>query len=237
LSSRAEQITSEVKRLVLKCRKLEADLAQSVPKKVLDENVAKLQAKIDALNVELKHTKSDLETQRTINEHMDAFEKQLEAQGKEISSQNEIVKSVATRIDTMVPTGVYEEATAKIHALENALEARNQEYQTLQAQKAEVEERITHMVPEEQFESLQTELANSIPKIIYEQDIQRIHAETVPREQYASVESRIAELEIQLANSVPKAEFDELSETIVSLTKSAPVIDGEFATATAVAAN
>ena len=58
MSSRAEQITSEVKRLVLKCRKLEADLAQSVPKKVLDENVAKLQAKIDAL----KQQKNSMDT-------------------------------------------------------------------------------------------------------------------------------------------------------------------------------
>ncbi len=237
LSSRAEQITSEVKRLVLKCRKLEADLAQSVPKKVLDETVAKMQQKIDTLNVELKHTKSDLETITAINDRMDTFGKLLAEQGSQISSQNEVVRSVSTRLDTMVPTSVYEQATIKIHELEQAFETKNGEYGALLSEKAELEQQISHMVPQEQFLTAQNEIANSIPKTKYEEDIQRIRAETVPKEQYTHIESRINELENELANSIPKTEFDELSQTIVSLTKSAPVIEGEFPTATAVAAN
>jgi hypothetical protein len=237
LSSRAEQITSEVKRLVLKCRKLEADLAQSVPKKIHEETVAKLQQKIDALNVDLKHTKSDLETTTAINERMDAFGKLLAEQGSQLSSQSDVVRSVSSRLDSMVSTAVYEQAVAKIHEFEQVFETKNKEFEALESQKAQLEQQISHMVPQEQFVSIQNELANSIPKTKYEEEIQRIRSETVPKEQYSHIESRISELENELANSVPKTEFDELSQTIVSLTKSAPMIEGEIPTATAVAAN
>jgi HPt (histidine-containing phosphotransfer) domain-containing protein len=225
LSSRAEQITSEVKRLVLKCRKLEADLAQSVPKKTLEETVAKMQQKIDTLNAELKRAKQYLDNAATMNERMDALGKQLDKQAEEISIQNDFIKSIAAKIDTMVPNSVYEQATQKIHELEQAFEVRSQEYAS---EKAEFEERISHMVPQERFQAVQAELANSVPRSFYEEEIQKIRSETVPRDQYIQMESRVSELENQLANSVPKTEFEELSQEIVSLTKSAPVLDVDF---------
>jgi HPt (histidine-containing phosphotransfer) domain-containing protein len=171
LSTRAEQITSEVKRLVLKCRKLEADLAQSVPKKTLEETTAKMQQRIDALNAELKRANSDLDSATTVNERMDALGKQLEKQSEEISTQYDFIKSIATKMDTMVPSAVYEQATSKIHELEQAFESQSRNY--------------------------------------------------------------ASELESQLENSVPKTEFEELSQTIVSLTKSLPVIDDFQTTTTA----
>lgn len=234
MSTRAEQITSEVKRLVLKCRKLEADLALSVPKKTLDETVAKMQQKIDGLNAELKHAKSDLDSSASMNERMDALGKQLEKQSEEISTQNDFIKSIASKIETMVPSAVYEQAATKIHELEQAFEERSKEYAS---EKADFEERISHMVPQERFISVQSELENSVPKTFYEAEIQKIKGETVPVEQYNLVQSRVAELESQLENSVPKTEFEELSQTIVSLTKSAPIIEGDFQTASAVAPN
>jgi DNA repair exonuclease SbcCD ATPase subunit len=229
LSTRAEQITSEVKRLVLKCRKLEADLAQSVPKKTLDETVAKMQQKIDALNTELKRANQDLDKSATMNERMDALGKQLDKQSEEITAQNDFIKSIASRIDTFVPSAVYEQAMAKIHELEQAFETRSKEYA---AEKGELEDRISHMVPQEKFLSVQAELANSVPRAFFEEEIQKIRDETVSKEQYTIMQSKVAELESQLANSVPKIEFEELSQEIVSLTKSAPIIDGDFQTAT-----
>jgi HPt (histidine-containing phosphotransfer) domain-containing protein len=232
LSSRAEQITSEVKRLVLKCRKLEADLAQSVPKKTLDETVAKMQQKIDTLNSELKRANQDLDNATTMNERMDALGKQLDKQAEEIAIQNDFIKSIAAKVDTMVPNSVYEQATQKIHELEQAFETRSQEYAS---EKADLEERISHMVPQERFQALEAELANSVPRSFYEEEIQKIRSETVPRDQYVQMQSRVAELESQLANSVPKTEFEELSQEIVSLTKSAPILEVDFQGATATA--
>jgi DNA repair exonuclease SbcCD ATPase subunit len=230
LSSRAEQITSEVKRLVLKCRKLEADLAQSVPKKSMDETVAKMQQKIDTLNSELKRANQDLDSATTMNERMDTLGKQLEQQADEIATQNDFIKSIAQKIDAMVPSSVYEQATQKIHELEQAFEARSQEYAS---EKAEFEERISQMVPQDRFQALQAEIASSVPRAFYEEEVQKIRSETVSREQFNQMQSRVSELENQLANSVPKTEFEELSQEIVSLTKSAPIIDVDFQAATA----
>jgi DNA repair exonuclease SbcCD ATPase subunit len=230
LSTRAEQITSEVKRLVLKCRKLEADLAQSVPKKTLEETTAKMQQRIDALNAELKRANSDLDSATTVNERMDALGKQLEKQSEEISAQYDFIKSIATKMDTMVPSAVYEQATSKIHELEQAFESQSRNYAS---EKAEFEDRIAHMVPQDKFLSVQAELANSVPRSFYEEEIQKIKGETVSKEQYGLIQSRVAELESQLENSVPKTEFEELSQTIVSLTKSLPVIDDFQTTTTA----
>jgi DNA repair exonuclease SbcCD ATPase subunit len=233
LSTRAEQITSEVKRLVLKCRKLEADLAQSVPKRTLDETVAKMQQKIDSLNAELKRANSDLDKATTVNERMDAFGKQLDKQGEDISTQGDFIKSMATKIETMVPSEVYEQTTSKVHELEEAFETQSKQYAS---ERADFEERIAHMVPQDRFLSVQAELENSVPKSFYEEEIQKIRGETVSKEQYGVLQSRVTELESQLAESVPKTEFDELSQTIVSLTKSAPIIDGDFQTVTATTA-
>lgn len=236
MSTRAEQITSEVKRLVLKCRKLEADLAQSVPKKTLDETVARMQQKIDGLNAELKRANSDLDSVTSMNARMDTLGNQLDKQSEAITSQNDFIKSIATKIETMVPSAVYEQATSKIHELEQAFESQSKVYAS---ERADFEERISHMVPQEQFISVQAELTNSVPKTFYEGEIQKIRGETVSREQYNLMQSRVAELESELENSVPKTEFEELSQTIVSLTKSAPVLDGDFQTTTtaSVAAN
>lgn len=225
MSTRAEQITSEVKRLVLRCRQLEAELAKSVPKKVLDETVAKMQQKIDTLDSELKHTKSDLADYISLNEHMDSLGKQIAQQSDQISSQNEVIKSMSAKLETTVPSAIYEQSCTKIRELEQVAETKSKEYATLQAEKVGLEERITRMVPQEQFASVQSELANSVPNSKFDEEIQRIRVETVPKDEYNRVESRIVELETQLANSVPKSEFEELSQTIISLTKNMPLVE------------
>jgi chromosome segregation ATPase len=226
LSTRAEQITSEVKRLVLRCRQLEADLAKSVPKKVLDETVAKMQQRIDNLDSELTHTKSDLAAYAALKEQMDSLGKQISQQCDQITSQNEVIKSMSAKIETTVPSAVYEQSIAKIRELEQAVETKNREYSSLQSEKVDLEQRIAQMIPQEQFASVQNELINSVPKTTFDAEIQRIRSETVPKDQYSQVETRITELEGQLANSVPKSEFEEISQTIVSLTKDMPIVEG-----------
>lgn len=221
MSTRAEQITSEVKRLVLTCRKLEADLAQSVPKKVMDEAVAKMQQKIDILNAELSHTKSDLESANLINERLESLGKQLATQRDQISTQNEVINSISAKLGCMIPSEIYEQANLKIHELEQQVQTKNNEYETLQANVTGLEQKISGMVPRDEFVVLQTALANSVPKEKYDEDIRRIHEETVSKDKYDQVESRLTVLETQLANSMPKSEFEELSQSITALTKSA----------------
>ena len=228
MSTRAEQITSEVKRLVLKCRQLEADIAKSVPKKVLDETVAKMQQKIDTLDMELKHARSDLENANSTNDRVDALGKQITSQGEQITRQHELIASMSSKFETTVPAAVYEQSNSKIKELEQIVELKNAEYATLQSEKAQLEQRISQMIPFDQFISVQTNLENSVPKGRFDEEIQRIRSETVTKEQYTNVEQRLAELESKLANSVPKAEFEELSHTIASLTENVPAVEADF---------
>jgi hypothetical protein len=226
LISRAEEITSEVRRLALTCRKLEAELARSVPKKAHEEAVAKMQQKIDCLNIELTHARSDIEKSISMNEELAALGKMVSTQGEKMGVQNELIKAISTKLDGTVPSPLYEQATAKIRELEESVAATNKEFGTLEARNRELEAKILQMVPQDQLASLQKELSNALPKEKYEEEIQRICAETVSKEQYSRAESRIAELESELANSVPKAEFEELSSSIITLAKSAPVLNG-----------
>lgn len=226
-TSRAEQITSEVKRLVLRCRQLEADIAKSVPKKQMDDAIASMQQKIDGLNSELEDTQRNLEAAIAMNERMKTFERQMTQQNEQISSQNEMIKSISTRIDTMVPNTVYDQATARVRELEQMVDSKSKEFAALQSMKEGLESRISQMVPQEQFASIKAELAGMIPIAKHEEELQRVRSETVPRDEYSRMELRVADLESQLSNSVPKSEFEELSQTIVSLTKTAPVVEEE----------
>ncbi len=57
-----------------------------------------------------------------------------------------------------------------------------------------------------------------------EQEIKSINDSTVLKEQYMRAEARISELETILSNSMPKTEFEDLSQQIDTLTKTAPLI-------------
>jgi hypothetical protein len=70
-----------------------------------------------------------------------------------------------------------------------------------------------------------------------DQEIRSINEATVSKDQYLRAEARISELENVLANSMPKTEFEDLSQQIDSLTKTAPVVQStgveEFSQVTA----
>ena len=59
--SRADEITSEVRKLVLTCKALEAQLQQSIPKKAHEDIVAKIQKQIYDLENQVALTKGELE--------------------------------------------------------------------------------------------------------------------------------------------------------------------------------
>ncbi len=151
--SRAEEITSEVRRLVLTCRAMEAQLQQSVPMKTHEEVVSKMQSTIDELDVELNHLREEMQNTKGITETINALGAQIAAQkemldlqgenltnqGKVIEAQNKTIESLMAKIaEETVPAAMYHDALSKA----NAAEARMSEY-----------------VPKTDYETLQTKVS------------------------------------------------------------------------------
>ena len=76
------------------------------------------------------------------------------------------------------------------------------------------------MVPRSEYLGVQAQLADSIPRSKFEEEIQRF------RDQYARAEARMSELETMLEHSVPKAEFVDLMREVSILTNG-PISDTE----------
>jgi HPt (histidine-containing phosphotransfer) domain-containing protein len=219
--SRAEEITNEVRKLVFTCRSLEAQLQQSVPKKLYQETVAKMQANIDSLSGELASTKSELEKSMAVAQRVEGLEAQVSSQGETISSNTKTIDSLTAKlIETEPYVAKYAETIARNQELESRISSMVEAtaYTALQTRCSELETQIAGMVPRESFEAVQTELANSVQN--YE-ELQRRLEQMVPRDQLNAAENRISELEKTLAESVPKADFDELAGKIARITKEA----------------
>ena len=78
---------SEVRRLVLTCKSMEAQLQQSIPKKAHQEVVTKMQNTIDDLVAELERTKEDLEKTTHLEEKIKGLSEQITSQTEAITGQ------------------------------------------------------------------------------------------------------------------------------------------------------
>jgi hypothetical protein len=165
MSSRTEQITSEVRRLVLTARSLQAQLDQSIPKKTHEEIVGRMQGTIDGMSAELRRTKAQLGETQSIGEGLSLL-------GKQVSSQGDTIKEVVSKLaEVTVPNTVYQQATAKISELEQVVSRKDQELQTFRE----------NFVPKDQYvraeariAELEAVLANSMPKAEFEDLSQQI---------------------------------------------------------------
>jgi hypothetical protein len=208
--SRADEITSEVRKLVLTCKALEAQLQQSIPKKTHEEEVAKLRGEIDDLQRQVTLTKGELEKTISVGGRIGALESRINTLYDVVAAQNEAVKSLSEKLSQgTVPYSLHTEDLARIQQLE---------------------EQVYSMVPRGDFEALKGELASSVPKARLE-ETERALAEMVPREQLSAAEARIRELEVALADTVPRGTMEELKEKIASLMKDAPGVEEEPAPA------
>ena len=212
--SRAEEITSEVRRLVLTCRAMEAQLQQSIAKKTHQEVVAKMQASIDGLNVEVERLKSELHKTTTINESITGLGGKIASQGETISSLNQTVTTLNQVIDiqkntiaelqaklavSTVPTSVYDQTVSKLdeaHAKIGGMVDRS-EYDSLQSKFNEQIELIKSMVQRSDYIVLQSQFANFVPKDTFE-SLQRTLSLYVPREQLVATETRLRDLEAKM---------------------------------------
>lgn len=175
MSSRTEQITSEVRRLVLTARSLQAQLDQSIPKKSHEEIVARMQATIDGMSAELRRTKAQLEETQTVGEGMTLL-------GKQVTSHGEAMKEIAAKLSELtVPNQVYQQALSKIGELEQVIMRKDQEiqgirdstvpreqYSRVEAKIAELESILSNSMPKAEFEDLSQQidsLAKAAPTI------------------------------------------------------------------------
>ncbi len=216
--SRVEEITSEVRKLVLTCRSLEAQLQQSVPKKFHQEVVTKMQGNIDSLSDDLTRTKAELEKTTSIGQRIPGLESEIASQNELISSQSKTIDSLTTKLSESATTAIqYSQAVSKIQELESRISSMVDATEFASAQKrcAELEQQVSDMVPKAQFSAIQAELANSVPAQKYE-DLQKRF-----NEELSAAQSRIGELDKALQESVPKADFEELAGKITQITKEA----------------
>jgi len=165
LSSRTEQITSEVRRLVLTARSLQAQLDQSIPKKTHEEVIARMQGTIDGMAAELRRTKGQLEETQSIGQGLSIL-------GKQVAAQGETIKEAAMKIsEVTVPNQVYQNALTRISDLEQVLTRKDNEIQSIREQTVAKEQYIR---AETRISELENILANSMPKTEFENLSQQI---------------------------------------------------------------
>jgi hypothetical protein len=159
LSSRTEQITSEVRRLVLTARSLQAQLDQSIPKKTHEEVIARMQGTIDGMAAELRRTKGQLEETQSIGQGLSIL-------GKQVTVQGDMIKEAALKIsEVTVPNQVYQNALTRISDLEQVLNRKDLDIQNIREQTVDKEQYIR---AETRISELENVLANSMPKTEFE---------------------------------------------------------------------
>jgi uncharacterized coiled-coil protein SlyX len=235
--SRAEEITSEVRRLVLTCRAMEAQLQQSIPKKTHQEVVAKMQASIDGLNGEAERLRSELQKTTTLNESITSLGGKVTSQGETISSLGQTIASLNQVIEVQkntlaelsaklavstIPTTLYDQTVSNLDETRAKISGmvERSEYDSLQAKLNELTETTKSMVPRSEYLSLQSQFVNFVPKETFE-TLQRMLTQYVPREQLVASEARLHELEARMVNYVPRSDYEELTARIGSLTREA----------------
>jgi chromosome segregation ATPase len=195
--STVEEMTSEMRRLVLRCRTLEARLADSVPKKNYNEAIAKLQGVLDSCQAELDKTKQDLERTETLGGRMNSLSSKFTSLTETIASQESALKSLQERMsESTVPIEIYKKSEDRIRELETEIQSmvKRAEYDSLFQKNSALEEQLSKMTPKEDYE-----------KAI----------------------AKLSELEGIVANLVPKKDLDDLTETIISIAKSVPATEHE----------
>ncbi|MDG6997228.1 MAG: hypothetical protein JRN52_15025 [Nitrososphaerota archaeon] len=193
-----EEITGEMRRLALRCKALEAKLADSVPKKTYNDAVAKLQSVIDSGAAELQRTKEALEKTETLGGRLNTLTNQITLLAEASSSQQTAIKSLETKFgESTVPEEIYNQTVAECRKLEEEIKLMipRSEFDTLLQKNVELEQRIATMVPEEE------------------------HRKSV---------ERISELESVMANLVPRADLEELTDQVKSIASSVTIVPQEL---------
>src|SRR5579862_7688373 len=164
--SSVEEITGEMKRLILKCRALETKLEQSVPKKAYQDAVAKLQANIDKLTEDLQRTKDELGKTESLGGRLNNLSTVVLTLSSQISSQNDSIKSLMENY--LIPQDLHNKALSRAKELEQALSKKNaesvprSEYEEAQMRIHVLEAKLAETVPREDYTKLMDEIGGMV---------------------------------------------------------------------------
>ncbi|HZW55568.1 MAG TPA: hypothetical protein VFF30_04700 [Nitrososphaerales archaeon] len=251
--SRAEEITSEVRKLVLTCRAMEAQLQQSIPKKTHQEIVSKMQETIDGINADLERTKSDLQNTISVGERVNSLISKIASQeetiaslASHVSSQNntiaELTSSVSTQKDVIEAqartiedlTRTFTQEVGAIGSMLSRDTVPVELYNGAQTRVAELEEKVRSMVERAEYNEVQKrceDLAEQISTMVPRSEYITLQAEFsnyIPKNQFE-------DLERAYANSVPKETLGEIQARVADLearlANSVPKTDYEELTA------
>ena len=192
-----EEITGEMRRLALRCKALEAKLADSVPKKTYNDAVAKMQMAIDGAQAELQRTKEALEKTETLGGRLNTLTNQISLLVEANNSQETALRGLEAKVsEATVPEEVYKQQVERCTHLEEEIKSMvpKQDFETLLQKNADLETRITTMVGGED------------------------HRKAV---------EKISELEAVISNLIPRKDLEELSDQVKSIASSVPIVPAE----------
>jgi tetrahydromethanopterin S-methyltransferase subunit G len=213
-TSRSESASAETKKLVLRCKTLEAQLKQSISKKEHEEIVSGLESSVEKLNADLERTKTELARLSDLSERIKTLSENVVSQSKAIAQQGKSIETLTRKInDGTVPMNIHQQVLSKQREYEERFTqmVSKDDYVTLQKRYEEIVERLNNMVPRSDYESIQQRTAELESRI----------ANMVPREELLASEAKLQQLESRLSNYVPKADYDELAAKIVALAEEA----------------
>ena len=208
--SKVESQNNEAKKLALRCKTLEVQIRQSIPKKEHHEIVSKLEREVSALEKELERTKSELQKTSVLNKQLASIGEQITVQNKAMGAQGKTVDSLVMKISQgTVPSSVHQQSLTKIRELEEQIRGMvsKAEYASLERRCEDVTRQMNAMVPASEFSSLRQKL----------EQVENAASSMVPKEQFSLSEAKVRELEATLAERVPQSIYDELVSKVVSL--------------------
>ena len=191
-----------MKRIILKCRSLEAKLEQSVPKKTYQDAVQTMQASIDNLSENLTRTKDELARTESLGGRINSLSAQLASLASQVSANNEAVKALTEKYS--VPKEVHSKTTSRIEELETALRSSTSnsvprsEYADLQSQIHELEKKLADSVPREQYSRLVDEISGLVSirreRLALENELMQEIVSTGKQGEISEIQSNLSEI-------------------------------------------
>ena len=158
--SSVEEITGEMRRLIMKCRSLETKLAESVPKKAYQDAVEKLQANIDRLTEDLQRTRDELGKTESLGGRLNNLSTVVLTLSSQIASQNETIQHFTEKYQ--IPQELHNKALTKIKDLESSLAKKSAESEAARSRLAELEAKLEEYVPKEKYLKLMDQISGLV---------------------------------------------------------------------------
>lgn len=209
-----ESISGDTKKLLLRLKTVEAQLKQSIPKKEHEEVVSTLRANIEQLTSDLQRAKEEINRISDFNEKIKGIYDSINNQSKAIAQLGKAIEVLNKKInDGTVPMNIHQQALSKQREYEERISQMipKEDYVSLQKRYEELLEKINTMVPKADYELLQSKIS----------ELESQLANMVPREELNASEQKVRQLEAKLANYVPRSDYEELAAKIVALAEEA----------------